>query len=150
MLDYLHILLLGDTSCPSGCDCIGFEQCKWSGQTVRIIAGLPPQTPAWFWYAFLFQNDICDRGNRKVCCCGVKQIGTAEFKMQPKDCEWGPYKPQGECSKSCDGGVQTMKRLKTKKARHGKYLNILYRVKKIILLDEYSRALNTIHTYLQP
>ena len=116
----LSKILLGDTSCPSGCECIGFEQCKWSGQTVRIIAGLPPQTPAWFWYAFLFQNDICDRGNRKVCCCGVKQIGTAEFKMQPKDCEWGPYKPQGECSKPCDGGVQTMKRLKTKKAHHGK------------------------------
>ena len=47
-------------------------------------------------------------------------------KIKPvQDCEWGPWHAT-VCSKSCGGGVQTLKRIKKQRRRYGKAKNILY------------------------
>ena len=114
-----------DMACPSGCNCVDYNKCNWSNQLILVLNNaLQEYTHAWNWHFWLFRQNICDWNNRKVCCCGTEQMQPEKIKPV-QDCKWGPWHAT-VCSKSCGGGVQTLKRIKKQRRRYGKAKNILY------------------------
>ena len=71
---YLNILTAKSLpTCPSGCQCMGAQQCKWSDEIIQILSDLTPNDLLWKHYSSKFVKQICDRKKQHVCCCGSKQ-----------------------------------------------------------------------------
>ena len=116
--------------CPSGCNCVEYNKCNWSNQLILVLDNhLREYTHSWNWHFWLFRQNICDWKERKICCCGSEELPPEKVKPI-QDCKWGEYHAT-ECSKSCGGGVQNLKRIKIQRARYGKAQNII----SVILID---------------
>ena len=65
--------------CRTGCDCRNYKHCEWSLNGVQLLGMLNKTQSLYIVTSRKFRENICSMPEKKVCCCGVRQVSNSRI-----------------------------------------------------------------------